>query len=169
MQEAILVPVDPCDPVEEIVPWVESIAKPGMRVVFLVRAVARNWERLNAHITAIQTGSVIALQTCGTRERTNLEQEKQSAEAKLAAVCHNFRSKGLETEVKVYAGGLKKALATLTKHENVRFVMMSGARINLLARLIGLVARFFNPFKRPGFSPVVLVHTGPGLASSKHA
>ena len=169
MREAILVPIDQCDPIEQIVPWVDNIAKPGMSVVFLVRSSVNNWAWIYAHVTAIQTGNVIALQTCNAQERARLEEEQQSAELKLAALRESLRRKGLETEVKIYAGGLKKTLANLTKDENVRFVMISGGRVNLFARLIGPVARFFNPFKRAGFSPLVLIHPDSGLASSKRA
>lgn len=167
MQEAILVPVDPCDPVEQIVPWVESIAKPGMRVVFLVRSVAGNWERLNAHITAIQTGNVITLQTCGARERAELEQEKQSAEAKLAVVSEDLRQKGLETEVRIYAGGLRKTLASLDKSENVRFLLMPTGGASPVARGIQRIVRLFNPVTPPRLSPLLLINLGTGIARSK--
>lgn len=83
MQETILIPLIPRDPIDHVVPFVDSIAKPGMRVVILVRSRAGDWERMNAHLTAIQTGIVIPLQTCGARERARSEQEKQAAEAKL--------------------------------------------------------------------------------------
>jgi len=167
MQESILVPVDHCDPVEEIVPWVESIAKPGMRVVFLVRSVAGNWERLNAHITAIQTGNVIALQTCGARERANLEEEKQSAEAKLAVVSECLHRKGLDTEVRVYVGGLRRTLANLDKSESVRFLLMPTGSVSPVARALQRIVHWFKPVTRPRFSPLLLINLGTGIARSK--
>ena len=167
MREAILVPIDQCDPLEQIVPWVESIAKPGMRVVFLVRSSVNNWAWIYAHVTAIQTGNVIALQTCNAQERARLEEEQQSAELKLAALRDSMRRKGLETEVKIYAGGLRKTLANLDKSENIRFLLMPTGSTGPVVRALERIVRLFIPVTHPRFSPLLLINLGTGIARSK--
>lgn len=169
MREVILVPVDQRDPLEQIVPWVDSIGKPGMRVVFLVRSSVNDWAWIYAHVAAIQTGNVIALQTCNAEERARLVEEKLSAELKLAVLSESLRRKGLETEVAFYAGGLKKTLAKLAKNGNVRFVLMPAGGVSFFARLLRRLVSFFNPIKSPSFSPLVLIHPATDLASSKRA
>lgn len=167
MEEAILVPVHRRDPVDQIVPLVGSIAKPGMKVVFLVRSRAGNWERMNAHVTAIQTGNVVALETCSARERASLEREKHFAEARLAAVSESLRDKGLETEVRIYSGGVRKTLASLAKSEHIRFVLMPAGGVSPLARVVRPFVQLFNPFRHPHFSPLVLIHPDMSMARSK--
>ena len=168
MREAIAVPVDGREPIEQIVPVIESLAKPDMRVVFLVRSRTNGWGQLNAQLTVINTGNMIAFQNAVLWERMALEQERQSAEARLGTLCKNLRSHSLETEVRLYKGKVTKILGHLVQTDNVRFVLLPPARtVNPFARLGHAMIQFLNPVKLPVFWPLILIQSDAAVAKSR--
>ena len=168
MKDRILVPVVGRDRLDKMVSLIDSVAKPGMTIVFLVRSAANRCARLNAHLTAIQTGNVLALEVLNIRECGRLEAEQRSAEAKLRAVCKSLKSKGLQTEVRLYTGRFKKVLAGLNKDENIRFVLMISGSAGALTRALRAVVRVFNPINPFYFSPLLLINPDDGMVETKY-
>jgi hypothetical protein len=104
MTEKILVPLKRDDNIEDIIPYVEKVAQPGMRLVFLVHCPVDGFEYIFDHVATMETGL-----------------QKTSAAVRVA---------------KTYS--------------------------LLEERAIGL----FGMFKRPSFSPVLLLHPDQGVAHS---
>ncbi len=167
MAEKILVTLKRGDRAEEVAPYIEEVAKPGTKVVFLVHyPVTSLWGFIGLaqdHVAAIEYGddeqailAMRALEQAYTRE-----EESRLAWQKILAVCEGLRKKGVEIDVDFYKDSLKKAIERHDRNGGVQLIMTRpgiGLRItNFLKETAGL----FGSRKRPSFSPVLLSHPTP--------
>ena len=158
MQDQILVSVKRQDQIKQVIPYLDKIAEPGMRVVFLVRSSASIWQWMNGHLTAMHTGNRIALQNCQIARRYDVERQQRLAEEFVARSSQGLRHRGVETEVQIHSGGLKSVLEHSSRARNVRLVMVPASDAFGLIRLGRLIRNTFTLMKRPGSSRVVLLH-----------
>lgn len=61
MATQILVPLTRHDRIEEIIPYVDDIAQPGIKVVFFVRWGVHDFHALTTHLLTLHTGIVITI------------------------------------------------------------------------------------------------------------
>src|SRR5687767_14027491 len=105
MSKKILVPLGRNDRTEEMIPYIEKVARPGMNVVFLVRFP------VDGFISAKEEYGVrAAVQARELVKYYSWENNLENAKRKLSPVCEALRARGVEAIVDVYAGSLKKAL-----------------------------------------------------------
>jgi hypothetical protein len=155
--EQILVPLKRHDRVEEFLPYVEDIARPGMRVVFLVYLGRSGFKELTDQLLAIHTGIQPELLPATISEGDVLENRRQSAEARLTAACVVLRKRGVKIEVNVYAGRLQRIIDEYLQKQDVQFIMMrpGGSRMMRFLRHCVSMPRFAKLSPVP---PVLLVH-----------
>ena len=72
----------------------------------------------------IETGSITSREYRGSAWRFNVDLQKVKAEQNLASMCEALRRNGINPEVKMYAGGLSKAVRECTKAGATRLIMM---------------------------------------------
>jgi hypothetical protein len=151
MNKKILVPLGQNDRTEEMIPYVEKVARPGMNVVFLVRYPVDGfiWGKE-------EFGMKAALETKTLVSYYSWEENLQRAERKVSSVCAALRSKGVEAAVDVYAGSLRKAVRSHTINGDVHLIMTRTGIADWIARLFDGSGSVFNWFRRPKFSPVLL-------------
>ena len=153
MNKKILVPLGQYDPSEEMVPYIENVARPGMKVVFLVRYPVDGfvWAKEEyAMRAALEAKKLVNYYTW----EGNLEKAKKH----VAPACEALRAKGIEAGVDVYAGTLKKAVRSHTLNGDV-YLIMTRARIgDWIAQFFDGTNSIFKWFKRPSFSPVMLIN-----------
>lgn len=101
------------DQVSRLEPYLLGTARPGSQIVFLVRTKARRSVWLQAQMTALSEHHSSAVQVCENRWRFELSHEKQAAERKLSALRSNLLANGVESDVRLYAGRIDKALKDL--------------------------------------------------------
>jgi hypothetical protein len=158
MNKKILVPLAQNDRAEEMIPYVERVARPGMNVVFLVRYP------VNGFVWAKEEyGMRAALKA---RELVNFyswENNLENAKRKLSHACEALSAKGVETTVDVYAGSLKKAVRSHTINGDVHLIMTRAGIMERIAGLLNGSSSLFELFKRPTVSTVLLTH--PGVAA----
>jgi hypothetical protein len=151
MSKRILVPLAQNDRTEEMIPYIEKVARPGMNVVFLVRYP------VDGFIWAKEEyGMRAALQA---RELVNYYSWKnnlENAKRKLAHVCETLNTKGVEATVDLYAGSLKKAVRSYTINGDVHSIVTHAGLGDRIAALVDGTTSFSKLFRRPRFSPVVL-------------
>jgi hypothetical protein len=154
--EQILVPLRRHDRVEEFLPYVEDIARPGMTVVFLVYLGRSGLEELTDRLLAIQTGLPGAFTRRDSAEEI-VGNRRRSAEAQLTAACLALRNRGVKIEVNVYAGRLQRIVDEYLQKQDVQFIMMrpGGSRIMRFLRNYGSMSRFVKLSPVP---PVLLLH-----------
>jgi hypothetical protein len=156
MPGQILVPLRRSDRVELFLPYVEQIAQPGRKVVFLVALGRSGFKELTGQLLATHTGirfGYLLERVC----KEEVENRRRSAEQQINSACRSLRERGVNFEVHGYVGPLQTIVHQYVEKENVQLVMMRPST-NWLAdslRKIASAFRFLNP---PIAPPVLLLH-----------
>lgn len=151
MNKKILVPLARNDRTEEMIPYIEKVARPGMNVVFLVRYP------VDGFIWAKEEyGMRAALQARELVNYYSWENNLGNAKMKLSHVCEALSAKGVEATVDLYAGSLKKAVRSHTINGDVHSIVTHAGLGDRIATLGDGTSSFSKLFKRPRFSPVLL-------------
>lgn len=124
MADRILVALDETRRIHRFMAHLKLTAQPGDTIIFLIRAATSTWGNVETHLPMIETGSITSREYRGSAWRFNVDQQKQKAEHNLALVCEALRRNGINAEVKMYAGGLSKAVRECAKAGATRLIMM---------------------------------------------
>jgi len=151
MGKKILVPLAQNDRVEEMIPYIEKVARAGMNVVFLVRYPVNGFLRAQGDY-----GVSAALQARRLVNYYSWENNLETAKRKLSHACEALRAIGVEATVEVYASRLKNAVRHHTVNGDVHLIMTRAMLGDRIAVLVDGTASFSKLFKRPRFSPVLL-------------
>jgi hypothetical protein len=153
MNKKILVPLGRYDRSEEMIPYVEKVARRGMQVIFLMHYP------VDGFIWAKEEyGMRAALKAKEMATYYSWEGSVERAKNQIAPACEALRVKGIEAAVDVYAGSLKKALRSHTLNGDVHLIM---TRAGIGQRIAGFLSgsnSILGLFKRPPQSPVFLTH-----------
>ena len=155
MSKQILVPLRRNDGIDEIVPYVERLTQPGMKVVFLLRYPVDGfiWSRPREESSreAILAAEKLA-------KHYSWEENLQRAQRKVSHAFEVLQRKGVEVAVDVYAGSLRKAVKSYTLKSDVHLLMTRAGIGHWIANFFNGTNSVFKLFKRPSFSPVLLIH-----------
>jgi hypothetical protein len=157
MAGQILVPLRRSDRIELFLPYIEQIAQPGIKVVFLVHLGLSGFKELAGQLLALHTGIRSAYLPERICEEDAVENRRRFAERQVNAACQLLRERGVKLEVHGYGGPLQTIVRQYLEKENIQLVMMRPST-NWLAdslRKIASVCRFLNP---PIAPPVLLLH-----------
>ncbi len=158
MNKKILVPLSQNDRTEEMIPYIDKVARPGMKVVFFVRYP------VDGFIGAKEEyGMKAALEAKKLVNYYSWEGNLEKAKKQIAPTCEALRARGIETAVDVYAGSLKKAVRSYTLDGDVHLIMTRAGIGQRTAGFLDGTSSLFDLFKRPTVSPVLLIH--PGMAA----
>lgn len=159
MAAQILVPLNRHKRVEEILPYIEEITRPGMRVTFLVPCSAYSWVPLSGYMGAMQTRVRITMAAIRIAERCSVDVQRHLIKQRIISVCACLEKKGLEVAVDTYLGSLRKTLKNYRPSGSIQLIMMQARNFSLLRR-----TKFFfwtsGPLQRPRFPPVLLLYLG---------
>jgi len=153
MNKKILVPLGQYDRSEEMIPYIEKVVRPGMKVVFLMRYPVDG-----IGLRKEEYGMRAALEAKNLVNYYSWEGNLEKAKQQVAPACEALQARGIETAVDVYAGSLKKAVRTYTLNGDVHLIMTRAGIGDWIARLFGGTNSVFKWFKRPSFSPVMLIN-----------
>jgi hypothetical protein len=153
MGKKILVPLGQYDRSEEIIPYIEKVARPGMKVVFLVRYPVDGFVWAKE-----EYGMRAALKAKELVNYYSWESNLQNARKQVAPACEALRAKGIEGAVEVYTGSLKKAVWSHMLSGDVHLIITRAGIGDWVARLFDGTSSIFKWFKRPSFSPVMLIN-----------
>ena len=170
MADKILVALKRGDGAEEIVPYIEDVAKAGTKVVFLVQypvtAVMEYIGMAQGYVAAIECGAeenaTMAMSALG--RAYSWEEQVRLAGQTIFPACKGLQKKGVEIEIDLYGNyddSLKKAVERYTRNGRVQLIMtrpgVSLRFMNFLQETVGLLGLR----KRPSFYPVLVVHPSP--------
>ena len=158
MNKKILVPLGQYHRSEEMIPYLEKVARPGMKVVFLVRYAIDG-----IHWQKEEYGMKAALEAKELVRYYSWEANLEIAKTNIAPACESLRAKGIEAAVDVYAGSLKKALRNYTVNGDVHLIVTRAGMGQQIAGFLNGSSSLLDLFKRPALSPVLLIH--PGMAA----
>jgi hypothetical protein len=159
MAKKILVPLKRDDRVEEIIPCVEKVAQPGMKVVFLLRYAGEDLGRILALCAVVEGGTTGRL--AAARELTGIyswEGNVQRAQRKVSPAREFLKRKGVEVDVDVYTGSLWKAVRGYAANGEVDSIVTLAGMGTRMTRFLSGTLSLVQAFKRANFSPAVLIH-----------
>jgi hypothetical protein len=154
MDKKILVPLGQYDRSDEMIPYVEKVARPGMKVVFLMRYPVDGirWQKEGYGMRA-------ALEAKELVHYYSWEANLEKAKAQVTPVCEDLRAKGIEAGVDVYAGSLKHAVRSYTAKGDVHLILTRASVWQRIASFLSGSDSLFDLFA-PSKSPVLLTHPG---------
>jgi len=158
MAGKILVPLKRRNRAEEIIPYLEQIAKPGMRVIFLVPYPAELWAYLSDHWITTESASKAMLEGRKITEGYSWELQMGLAEQRISSLRRVLEPKEVEVAVDLYTGSLRKVLKGHCASGDVHLIIMKAGSDYPIVRLLNWILHGFSLFKRPKFAPVLLLH-----------
>lgn len=156
----ILVALKSDDRLEQFLPYIETIAQPGVTLVYLIRypriggfkLVQDRWmgEEVLEDSTSAQTS---------ISEQDSLEEEQiRLNQVKVFIAQEALRKKGIEIVVDVYKGRLKKVIERYMRKGGVKFILMRAQGALRNTGFSPWRLSLFRFFKEPILSPVLLIY-----------
>jgi hypothetical protein len=124
MAAKFLVPVTRRDRIEEIVPYIEKLAEPGVSVVFLVHHPVSGFKWLQAYCGIAQCGLETTLAVRRMMESYSLKTRRQLAQRRVFRTCEALHDMGLNVTVHVYTGNLRKTLKSYANNGEAQLLVM---------------------------------------------
>jgi hypothetical protein len=153
MNKLILIPLKRSDRAEDFIPYIAEVARPGMQVVFMVPYAIDGFRRSRVDYGRRATVEGIRLANYYKWE-TNLE----TAKTRLAPALATMKTNGIEAAVDVYVGSMRSVLRSYAAKGDVYLIV---TRASIWQKIAGLLTgdnSLWGLFKRPTFSPVLLMH-----------
>lgn len=153
MSKEILVAVKTHDRIEDIIPCLERVAQPGTKVTLLLRYP------VDGYTWAKEEGGTVAaaLEAKKLAEYYSWQENVQRAERKVSPAFEVLSRNGAEVAVDVYAGSLKKAISKRALKGDVHSIMTRAGISHWIASFFNGTNSVLRLFKRPSFSPVLLI------------
>jgi hypothetical protein len=153
MKKLILVPLKRSDRAEDLLPYVEEVARPDMKAVFMVPYPVDGfrWSGEQFGRKAIEEGKRMAAYY-------DWDTNRKKANDLIAPVMKALSAKGIDAAVDIYAGNMRSALQDYVAKGDVHLIV---SRAGIGRKIAGLLTgnnSFWDLFKRPSFSPVLLIH-----------
>lgn len=151
MTRQMLVLLRRSDRIEQLLPYIEQLARPGLKVVFLVHYRLARCKELTDELLAIHADIQPEFLPGRSRE-DNVKKRIRLAEKQLCIAREVLNKRGIEVAVSVYAGSLLRLMREYTKKEDIYLVIMrqgGGSRITLALRQIAALFRLFKPQTLP--------------------
>jgi hypothetical protein len=123
MAGQILVPFNSRLRVEDIVSVIEEAAKPGMRVVFLVRYPVDAWEWFRDHWVTTASARDAVLAGRKIMEKYSWDGQMALAEEMVAPWGYVLQKMGVKAAVAVYTGSLSSVVENYSREDEISLVM----------------------------------------------
>jgi len=150
MNHQILVPIKSRDRIEDLLPYLEDIARPEMTVVFLVQFDVNRFAQLTGHLLEVQSGL-----------RANFSEDVSVAQSNLTRriehIGRELRNRGVQIKMKFYTGRLQPVLRQQSIHDGRNLVIMRSGSYPVWRWLCGLLAKLQHTKPAPAM-PVFLCH-----------
>ena len=91
MADSILVALDETQRIHRFMAHLKLTARPGDKIIFLIRTATSTWGDVEAHLPMVETGNINSRDYRGSAWRFNRDQEKQKSERDLERVCEALR------------------------------------------------------------------------------
>jgi hypothetical protein len=151
----ILISLRGSDRIEQFLPYIEKVAQPGTKIIFLVHYGLTAFKELTDQVFSVCAGITTR---AGNGDEEQLKRRTRSAEVAILPACVALREKGMEITVSVFAGPLHKVVRGYSQKEDIDLIMMHPGAGNWVVRSlrkIGSLSHFFRPQALP---PVLVFH-----------
>jgi hypothetical protein len=153
MNKKILVPMKRNDRAEDFIPFIEKVARPGTTVIFMLSYPAEGL-RLSLEEfgrKAIEEGKRLA-------GYYTWDNNLQRAKDRISAAWKVLPARGIEVAVDLYTGNMRSTVQDYTAKGDVHLILTRAGVGNCIERLLDSTMSVFRSFKRPSFSPVLLIN-----------
>jgi hypothetical protein len=169
MARQILVALKSEDRLSQMIPCIEKIAQPGMKVVFLIRFSPQTASNASHHNSIELTG----LEESGffeeelekpkftgenIRETQSMEKQRLALEHRVFLALEALLKRGIELTVDIYTGSLRRAVKSYTRKGDVHLIVMRARRELMALDFLHKAFPVFGWFKRPTFAPILVLH-----------
>jgi hypothetical protein len=153
MNKQILLVMKRSDRAGDLLPYVEKVSRPGMKVIFMVPYPTDGfcWAREEFGRKGIAEAKRLADYY---RWDTNVEKAK----ARIAPFLKSLTAKGIEVAVELYAGSMRRAVKEHATKGDVHLIVTSASIGERIAGVLSGSNPLLDLFKRPVLSPVLLIH-----------
>ncbi|MFQ5849221.1 MAG: hypothetical protein ACE5JU_01375 [Candidatus Binatia bacterium] len=161
MAKQILFPVKGRDRIEEVIPYIEEVAKPGMRVVFLIpypvdgflASLQDHWITMESRVKTAEMAEKVA-------KNYSWEKQRRLAEEKVVLAREALQKRGVEVTVDLYTDRLNRVVGSYTRNGETHLVMKRGGiSLQILKFLQGTIG-LFGLLKRPRIFPRASASSG---------
>jgi hypothetical protein len=163
MAKQILVALKGRDRLSHMIPYIEKIAQPGMKVVFLMRCRPQStfMGSLNDREEALFAGCVVEEERIiqEPRDSSFMDEQRLIAEHKVFLAQEALLKRGIEVTVDVYTGSLRRVLKSYVRTGNVNMIITGAGMVLTALQFLSRTLPHFLPFTQSGFPPVRLFCT----------
>lgn len=159
MEGEILVLLRRHDAIEEMLPYIEKMTQPGIRVVFLIPYPVKLWSWLRDHWITTESRSAAIVAGRKIIHEYSWEVQKTLAEQKISLARDVLHKKRVEVIANICMSGMRKAIKDHSVEREARLVLRAGSRYPLL-NLVRRTLSLFGAFKRPVSPPILLLYPG---------
>jgi hypothetical protein len=123
MAGQILIPFNSDLRVKDIISVIEEAAKPGMRVVFLIRYPVDSWVWFRDHWVTTESSRGAMLAGTKVMERYSWEGQRALAEEMVAPWRYVLQKMGVRASVDIYTGSFSSVLEKYRRGDEISLVM----------------------------------------------
>ena len=135
MESQILVPFNSHVRIRDIISVIEKAAKPGMRIVFLVRYPIDIWEWLRDHWVTTESSREAMLAGRKIMDKYSLEGQRALAEEIVAPCSHALQKMEVKATVDVYTGSLSSVLENYRRRDGIALLIRARNQISMMGFL----------------------------------
>jgi hypothetical protein len=167
MARQILVALKSEDRLSQMIPYLEKIAQPGMKVVFLIRfspptasktlppdSIELEYPEESAFFEKELEKPRFTRENGGTEA---MEEQRLAVEHKVFLALEALRKRGIELTVDIYTGSLRRAVKSYTRKGDVHLIVMRARRELMMMDFLQKAFPVFGLFKRPAFAPILVL------------
>jgi hypothetical protein len=155
MVKKILVPLGRYDRSEHIIPYIQKVARPGMKVIFLVSyPVGGMKSQREAY------GMKAALESARFARGYAWEASVAAAMAQIAAASEALRARDVEVSVELYTGSLQNKIRSYTAAGDVDLILTHGGILQRILAVLKGHSSFLELLTGRPDMPVLLIQPG---------
>jgi len=159
MDKRILVSLRNSEEVYGITQYLETMAKPDARVIFVVRCSTGSCHQALDRTFRLEPGLPSSVVGSESSVRCSLEHKKRLAENAILSACATLRKRGVNIEVNAHSGSTKRVVKNYLLYSDTNFLVVRPKQRRLqmfLQRIPGCRGLFRRPMA------VLLLHGGSG-------
>jgi len=124
MEENILVPLRNSEEVYGITQYLETIAKPDARVIFVVRCSTGSCHQALDRTFRLEPGLPSSVVGSESSVQWSLEHKKRLAENAILSACATLRKRGVNIKVNAHSGSTKRVAKNYLLHSDTNFLVV---------------------------------------------
>lgn len=153
MKKLILVPMKRDDRVGDLLPYVEEVVRPGMKVLFMAPYPVEGFRCSHEESgwKAIAEGIRLA-------DYYKWDTNRRKVNELWAPAMEALNAKGIEAVIELYAGSMRRAVREYAARGDIHLIVTRASFGNWVERIFDAAIAVVRSLVRPSFAPVMLVN-----------